>query len=142
MTEEPNKSGAESRSRPARFSGVTELKGPLYTVARTFRWLALAGMAFSTGVVCQAVFNLQATPAGDDSAMAWWVMLSLAMLFFIAFFRLLLTARNLAEGRPSAEKQAIRACHWMYLGFPLLTLVGWICKRKLADHFRRVSHDA
>jgi hypothetical protein len=127
---------SESRSSESRpFYGVTELAGPLYSVARTFRWIALAGMAFATGVFCQAIFNLQATPAGDDSATTWWVMLASAVAFFAAFFRLLVTARNLAVGDPAAPRQAFRACYWMYLGFPLLTIVGWICKRKLDEHF-------
>ena len=118
-------------------AGVTELAGPLYSVARTFRWTALAGTAFATSVICQAAFNIRATPEGDDSALEWWGMMVIALLFFVAFFRLLIVARDLAVGHRTGHRRAIWACHLMYLGFPLLTLVGWICKRKLLEHARQ-----
>jgi hypothetical protein len=105
--------------------------GPIPTVARTFRWLALAGLAFTAALLGKTLFNLQRT--GDDGAA--WVVLTLAFLFGLGFMSLLFIAKNLLNGHPAGRHQAIWACRIMYLGFPMLTVVGVLCKRQLDQHF-------
>lgn len=113
-----------------------EMTGPLYTVARTFRWTALAGICFSTAVFCQGIFNLRVTPAGDPSITSWYVLLGISVAFAVLFFLLLVTAKHLAIGHPRGHAHARLACRLMYLGFPLLTLLGWLCQRKLREHLQ------
>ncbi len=103
-------------------------------VARTFRWTALAGLAFSAAMLVQSVPNIRLAQDANESTL-WWAMVPTSLLFGAAFFALLVATKNLNTGHPSGRKQAILACHLMYFGLPLFTIVGWICKRKIIQHY-------
>ena len=103
-------------------------------VARTFRWTALAGLAFSAAMLFQAFQNIRVAQDKTDVVL-WWALVPTSVVLGGAFFGLMFATNNLCAGHPSGRKQALLACHLMFVGIPLFTIVGWICKQKIIRHY-------
>jgi hypothetical protein len=121
---------------------VSMAEREIAVVVRVFRWLGCLGaVVFGLGAgiwICELSRSfLKYAPIGAEPVSTEILfarsIVSLAMLGFSA--ALLRVAARMARHKPDARRKALILSSLMLIGFPLFTLIGFLCIQKVNRHY-------
>ena len=118
---------AECESRP-------DSEGEIRVVVRVFRWLGWLGTIIYVPMVVIPMGTLvySLTVEQKESPLILIGVILFNGVVLAAFVSMLIAASKLKRQRPDAIKWGRTVSYILLLGFPLLTLVGILCLRRLS----------
>jgi hypothetical protein len=129
-------------SPAAESSPVSLAEGEIAVVVRVFRWLGRLGtVVFGLGVCVWSVelasVFIPPVRMGDERVPAVvlfvrWMVSGAILAFSIGLLRV---AARMARHRPDARRKALVLSSLMLIGFPLFTLIGFLCIQKVNRHY-------
>jgi hypothetical protein len=121
---------------------ISTAEREIAVAVRVFRWIGRTGVVVFGLAVCVWGFEMSRSffvsvrlerELVSTGVLCARLMVSLAMLGFSA--ALLRVAASMARHRPDARRKALILSSLMLIGFPLLTLIGFLCIQKVNRHY-------